>query len=73
MPGVGESEEAEVLVSGLGAWMYTCSEQSSTHATGDSEPGQGIIIVDPPPIDDDKDHEPGTREETAANVGSGVF
>jgi len=68
MPGVGESEEAEVLVSGLGAWIYTCSEKSSISATDDSEPGQGIIIVDPPPIDDDKDHEPGATEETTASV-----
>ena len=68
MPGVGESDEAEVLVSGLGAWIYTCSEKSSISATDDSEPGQGIIIVDPPPIDDDKDHEPGATEETAASV-----
>ena len=68
MPGVGESEKAEVLVAGLGAWMYSCSEQSSAQATGDSEPGQGIIIVDPPPIGDDEERGPGAREETAANV-----
>jgi len=70
MPGIGESDRADVIAdpSVSEAWTYTCSEELSINDVSDGDSGQGIIIVDPPPIDDDKDQKSGGREKIPVAV-----
>jgi len=70
MLGMGQSSFAPVIAETAEpiAWTYTCSEELSSKDVSDGDSGQGIIIVDPPPIDDGKEHESGVREEITAGV-----
>ena len=70
MPGVGESEPAEVTADPSGsqaAWTYTCQELLFEDAA-DGDSGQGIIIVDPPPIPDDNDEKSPAQQEQEVEV-----
>ena len=72
MPGDGESELAELKAdpSGSQAWTYTCSEGPlTTNAdAADGDSGQGIIIVDPPPLPDDNDEKSPAQQEQEVEV-----
>ena len=71
MPGVGESEPAELKADTSGsqaAWTYTCSQELLFADAADGDSGQGIIIVDPPPIDDGKDEKSPAQQEQEVEV-----